>query len=48
MIKNSFSLIEKCVDSTNWIECHAGFCAIAWMTEGCKDLFKKNYDSLLR
>jgi hypothetical protein len=48
MIKYCYGIIEKYVDSTNWLESHAGFIALAWMTEGCKDVFKKNYESLLR
>jgi len=48
MIKYCFSIIEKFVDSSNWIECHAGYIAIAFMAEGCKDIFKKNYDSITR
>jgi len=48
IIKHCFSTIEKYVDSTDWIESHAGYTAIAWITEGCTEVFKKHYESLLR
>ena len=39
--------IQKCITSQNWIEIHAGFTAIGYMAEGCKESFEKHLLDLM-
>ena len=40
--------IKKYLASQNWIEVHAAFTAISYMTEGCKYSFSKNLKEFLQ
>ena len=40
--------IKKFMNSQNWIEAHAAYTAMAYMTEGCKDSFSKNLKEFLQ
>lgn len=39
--------IKKYLTSQNWVEVHAGFTAMAFMSEGCKESYKANLLDLL-
>jgi hypothetical protein len=41
-------LIKKYLSSSNWVEVHAAFTAMAYMSEGCKDSYSKNIKELLQ
>ena len=40
--------IKKFLSSQNWVEVHAAFTAMAYMSEGCKDSFSKNIKESLQ
>ena len=40
--------IKKYLSSQNWIEVHAAFTAMAYMSEGCKESFSKNLKEFLQ
>ena len=40
--------IKKFMNSQNWIEVHAAYTAMAYMSEGCKDSFSKNLKEFLQ
>ena len=40
--------IKKYLSSSNWVEVHAAFTAMAYMSEGCKDSYSKNIKELLQ
>ena len=40
--------IKKFMNSSNWIEVHAAYTAMAFMSEGCKDSFSKNLKEFLQ
>ena len=40
--------IKKFMNSANWIEVHAAYTAMAFMSEGCKDSFSKNLKEFLQ
>ena len=40
--------IKKFMNSSNWIEVHASYTAMAFMGEGCKDSFSKNLKEFLQ
>ena len=40
--------IKKFLASQNWVEVHAAFTAMAYMSEGCKDSFSKNLKEFLQ
>ena len=40
--------IKKFLSSDNWIEVHAAFTAMAYMSEGCKESFSKNIKEFLQ
>ena len=40
--------IKKYLSSQNWIEVHAAFTAMAYMSEGCKESFSKNIKEFLQ
>ena len=40
--------IKKFMNSSNWIEVHASYIALAFMSEGCKDSFSKNLKELMQ
>ena len=40
--------IKKFLASQNWIEVHAAFTAMAYMSEGCKDSYSKNLKEFLQ
>ncbi len=48
MLKATFSYIETYLSSNNWAAKHAGFSAIGYMAEGCKDVFKSHLPNLLK
>ena len=39
--------IKKFMNSSNWIEVHASYTAMAYMSEGCKESFKNNIQEIL-
>lgn len=39
--------IQKFITSQNWVEVHAGFTALGYMSEGCKDNFKEHLVELM-
>ena len=41
------NIIKTLLSSDNWIHNHAGLVALAWMAEGCKEIFKKNHETVL-
>jgi len=41
------NIIKTLLSSENWIHNHAGLIALAWMAEGCKEVFKKNHEAIL-
>jgi hypothetical protein len=47
MLENCTPFIKKFLASSSWIEQHAAFIAIAYMSEACKDLYKSNIVDLL-
>jgi len=48
MLKATFSFIETYLASDNWKANHAGYSAIGFMAEGCKDVFKTHLPNLLK
>ena len=40
--------IKKFMNSQNWIEVHAAYTAMAYMSDGCKDSFSKNLKEFLQ
>ena len=40
--------IKKFMNSQNWVEVHAAYTAMAYMSEGCKDSFSKNLKEFLQ
>ena len=40
--------IKKFMNSSNWIEVHASYTAMAYMSEGCKESFSKNLKEFLQ
>ena len=40
--------IKKFMNSQNWIEVHAAYTAMAFMSEGCKDSFSKNLKEFMQ
>ena len=40
--------IKKYMNSSNWIEVHAAYIAMAFMSEGCKDSFSKNLKEFMQ
>ena len=40
-------LLKNHLTSQNWIEVHAGYTALAYMSEGCKESFKSNIEEIL-
>jgi hypothetical protein len=40
--------IKKYLSSQNWVEVHAAFTAMAYMSEGCKESFSKNLKEFLQ
>jgi hypothetical protein len=48
MLENCTPYIKRYLASSNWIEQHAAFIAIAYMSEACKDLYKTNIVDLLQ
>ena len=41
------NIIKTLLSSDNWIHQYAGLIALAWMAEGCKEVFKKNHVAIL-
>ena len=41
------NLLKNHLTSQNWIEVHAGYTALAYMSEGCKESFKNNIQEIL-
>ncbi len=40
--------IKKFMNSSNWVEVHAAYTAMAFMSDGCKDSFSKNLKEFLQ
>jgi len=40
--------IKKFMNSSNWVEVHAAYIAMAYMSDGCKDSFSKNLKEFLQ
>jgi hypothetical protein len=40
--------IKKFMNSANWIEVHAAYTAMAFMSDGCKDSFSKNLKEFMQ
>ena len=40
--------IKKFMNSQNWIEVHASYTAMAYMSDGCKDSFSKNLKEFMQ
>lgn len=47
IMNQTSGLIQKCFQSQNWVEVHAGFTALGYMAEGCKESFKKHLLELM-
>ena len=48
IMNNMNENIKKYLNSQNWVEIHGGFAVLAYITEGCKEVFSKNLKELLQ
>jgi hypothetical protein len=42
LVENTNSFVQKFLTSSNWVENHAGFIALGYMSQACRDVFKGN------